>query len=254
MNTCGALGGVIGALAILAPAAEVAANVSEAAGIGAQTEPSVYFTALTSVFPAPSVSPALQSIRRINPRGKKPNKTQQKERLDWRQPIQTARSMPAATSRARSSPRLTHACTSAAKLNRRTAEPVFGGTNEAAIVSTAVALDGGQAGPHLLVGSSRSGQLSFSTTTSGPGVSGIGVLISCAPRVPATPAKTTDRRYHNVFMCQKEQAPHSNPLAVCLENEFFLVNDAGIPPVLSHTVNVPVPTLNILTQPEKSPK
>ena len=66
MNTCGALGGVIGALAILAPAAEVAANVSEAAGIGAQTEPSVYFTALTSVFPAPSVSPALQSIRRIN--------------------------------------------------------------------------------------------------------------------------------------------------------------------------------------------
>jgi hypothetical protein len=129
------------------------------------------------------VSPALQSIRRMNPRGKKPNKTQQKERLDWRQPIQTARSMPAATSRARSSPRLTHACTSAAKLNRRTAEPVFGGTNEAAIVSTAVALDGGQAGPHLLVGSSRSGQLSFSTTTSGPGVSGIGVLISCAPRV-----------------------------------------------------------------------
>jgi hypothetical protein len=49
----------------------VAANVSEAAGIGAQTEPSVYFTALTSVFPAPSVSPALQSIRRMNPRGKK---------------------------------------------------------------------------------------------------------------------------------------------------------------------------------------
>lgn len=161
--------------------------------------------------------------------------------------------MPAATSRARSSPRLTHACTSAAKLNRRTAEPVFGGTNEAAIVSTAVALDGGQAGPHLLVGSSRSGQLSFSTTTSGPGVSGIGVLISCAPRVPATPAKTIERRYH-MFMCQREQAPHSNPLAVCLENEFFLVNDAGIPPVLSHTVNVPVPTLNMLTQPEKSPK
>ena len=77
MNTCGALGGVIGALAILAPAAEVAANVSEAAGIGAQTEPSVYFTALTSVFPEPSVSPALQSI---NQRGKKPNEIQQKER------------------------------------------------------------------------------------------------------------------------------------------------------------------------------
>ena len=117
------MGGVIGALAILAPLVETAVNVSLAAGIGAQTEPSVYFTPLTSVLPAPLVSPA--------------------------------------------------AWTSAARLNSRTAEPDFGGTKEAAIVSTAVDLDGGQAGAHLFVGESRFGQPSLITTTSGPGVSGI---------------------------------------------------------------------------------
>ena len=129
-------------------------NVSLAAGIGAQTEPSVYFTPLTSVLPAPFVSPA--------------------------------------------------AWMSAARLNRRTAEPDLGGTNEAAIVSTAVDLDGGQAGAHLFVGEPRFGQPSLMTTTSGPGVNGIDVLSNCAPRVP---------------------------------------------PVVSQTVNVPVPLLKLFTQP-----
>ena len=82
--------------------------------------------------------------------------------------------------------------TSAARLNSRTAEPAFGGTNDAAMVSTAVGFDGGQAGEHLLVGASRSGQLSLITTTSGPGVSGIGVLSSCAPRLPPTLSQTVN--------------------------------------------------------------
>lgn len=48
---------------------------------------------------------------------------------------------------------------SAARLNNRTALPLIGGTNDAAMVSTAVDV--------------RGGHVSFNTTTSGPGVNGI---------------------------------------------------------------------------------
>ena len=51
--------------------------------------------------------------------------------------------------------------------HKRTALPVFGGTKLAEIVSTLVGLEGGQ--------------VSFTTTTSGPGVSGILVDSSVAP-------------------------------------------------------------------------
>ena len=71
--------------------------------------------------------------------------------------------------------------TSTARLNRRTADPFFGGTKLAAIVSTDVALVGGQRSLH--------------TTTNGPGVSGILVVSSVLPDawsfnviVPAPPA------------------------------------------------------------------
>ena len=53
-----------------------------------------------------------------------------------------------------------------------------------AIVSTAVGLLGGHATAHLLVGVPRSGHESLITTTSGPGVSGMGVFSSWAPRTP----------------------------------------------------------------------
>ena len=66
------------------------------------------------------------------------------------------------------SPSLSEALgTSAARLKSLTAEPVLGGTKEAAMVSTFLADVGGQ--------------LSLMTTTSGPGVSGMTVVSSVAP-------------------------------------------------------------------------
>ena len=57
-KTCGAFGGVIGADATVPPVALVAVKVPAAAGMGAQTLPSVYLTPETRALPEASLSPA----------------------------------------------------------------------------------------------------------------------------------------------------------------------------------------------------
>ena len=69
-------------------------------------------------------------------------------------------------------------------------KPTGGPSHLPAIVSTAVGLLGGHAAAHLLVGAPRSGHESLITTTSGPGVSGMGVFSSWAPRTPPLLSQT----------------------------------------------------------------